>query len=178
LSHAETPDTDPADADVLRRRADRLAAQGAARADAPGLAVVAFTLGERRCAVPMDCVSQVAAAGEIVPLPFPAPHVLGTAKLRGAMLPVLDLAGLLQLPAAAATGLVVLGRERPRLALPATAIAGVSEMDTAALERGSAPLAGLQPGTVVGMDRAGVMLLDGEPLLALFDAAATAPMND
>jgi purine-binding chemotaxis protein CheW len=64
----------------------------------PGrVAVLVFTLGEARCAVPVEAVSQVVEAHGLQPLMAAPPWLLGAVAARGRVVPVFDLRQLLGL---------------------------------------------------------------------------------
>ena len=64
----------------------------------------AFTLGGHRFAVDVAEAREVVVFDAITPLPLAPSFVLGLANLRGTVMPVVDLAPLLGLPAREATG--------------------------------------------------------------------------
>ena len=152
---------------VLRQRA-ALLARPLPRDDADAVDVLAFTLAGRTCAIAIDVLTEVRMLARIVPLPFAAAGILGTVHVHGRMLPVIELAGRLQLPPPAAPPrlLVVLGRERPAFAFAAEAVAGLRRMSAAAAKRRAAPVEQIQPPLVIGIGPQQELLLDGAALLA------------
>lgn len=162
---------DPAqEAEVLRRRAERLARPPAADPLASGgLQALEFSLGEQRCLLEAACLREVTALRDLLPMPMAPPSLLGIAQWRGRMLPVLDLAVLLSVPAAATPPrrLLVLGRQAPVLALATGEIHGLQPFAPQEVEHRSQPLEALRPEIVRGVTRDGRLLLDGDRLMGL-----------
>ena len=69
-----------------------------------GTAWLVFVLGGREMALPLDDVEATGRLATLAPLPNVPAWVLGIVHNRGEILPVIDLAGLLDLPAALGTG--------------------------------------------------------------------------
>ena len=158
-----------ADAEVLQRRAELLArpppADPLAHAD---LQVLEFSVGAQRCLLEVGCLREVMPLRGLLPMPMAPQFLLGLAQWRGRMLPALDLAGLLAVPAAdPARRLLVLGRRTAVLALAVGEVHGLQPLAIDEAERRSQPLESLQPEIVRGVTRDGHLLLDGERLLAL-----------
>jgi chemotaxis signal transduction protein len=162
-------------AEVLRQRAARLAQPPEATSRRNGLQALGFTAAGQRCLLELGWLREVQPLRDLAPLSFAAPHLLGLASWRGRMLPVLDLASLLSTPESVtdtrACQLLVLGRERPALALAVAGIHGLQALPAGDVERRSQPLEGLRPEIVRGLTADGQLLLDAEPLLALHRAA-------
>ena len=107
---------------VLEERA-RLYAQPLAADDAVAmLDVLCFELGDERFAIDAEVVQRVVALPAITALPGTSPPVLGIANLRGGLIPVFDLAQLLDVPSGAASHLIVLGRDAYDFAVPVRAV--------------------------------------------------------
>jgi len=158
--------------DVLRRRAARLAAAAQPASSGPAHPALHFSLGERHCLLELACVREVRRLRGLVPIPLGPAHLSGLAPWRGRMLPVLDLALLLALPAVEPRLLVVLGHP---LAVAALAVGDIHEVVTlppGEAELRARPLEGLRPEIVRGVTPDGRLLLDADRLLALYRAGA------
>jgi purine-binding chemotaxis protein CheW len=105
-------------------------------------------------AIPVDHVVEVAALGEVTPVPgFPA-ELLGVRNLRGTILPVVDLAVLLKLPRLAPpSGLVVAEGSGRRVGFAVDSVDEVGELAEPTEETDSPSLAGaiLSNGDLVGV---------------------------
>lgn len=166
MTTTSTPDA--GDAEVLRRRAERLARAPAA--DAIGAAatqVLEFAVGAQRCLLDTDCLREVQLLRDLMPVPMAAAALAGIVQWRGRMLPVLDLAALLALSGTrqAATRMLVLGRQAAVLALAVGEVHGLQLLAADEVERRSQPLEGMRPDIVRGVTRDGHLFLDGERLL-------------
>ncbi|MBI5502896.1 MAG: purine-binding chemotaxis protein CheW [Deltaproteobacteria bacterium] len=154
---------------VLRERARRLAAETGARgAPQEVLQVVEFRLGSERYAVEESSVTAVAPLRQLVPLPGVPGFVLGLAHVRGALVAVLDLRILFDLPRPALGdgGKLVLvspgGRE---LALVADEVPGARALPVAELGPPPASFADLRRDALRGITADGLALLDARTLL-------------
>lgn len=67
-------------------------------------------------ALPVSSVLEVGELGEVTPVPGAPPEVIGVRNLRGQVITVIDLAGLLGLHAEAPPGLIVVAKEGTRQA--------------------------------------------------------------
>lgn len=158
------------DAEILRHRAAQLARRPVAAPAAGAMQALDFDAAGQPCLLELECLREVRAQPELMPLPLASPALLGLVSWRGGMLPVLDLARLLALPAADAAAprrLLLLGRRHPRLALAVNAVRGLQPVAADAVDRRSQPLEGLRPDIVRGVTDDGHLLLDGPRLLAL-----------
>lgn len=72
------------------------------------LRLVTFQLGDRVVACHVDHVEEVVAEPRLHAMPAAPPHLCGLLRLRGALVPVLDVAPRLGLPPVGAPGAVVL----------------------------------------------------------------------
>jgi purine-binding chemotaxis protein CheW len=166
---AEPADARPsARAAVLAARAEALARRTPAAPPAAEVEVVVFTLGGERYALPSAHVREVAAAPALARLPGAPAFVLGLANLRGEVVDVLDLRpflGAAAAPTSAASRLLVLGGDRPELAVWADAVEALQRVDAGALRPAPDAPARTRPEYVRGLDPSGVALLDGDALL-------------
>jgi purine-binding chemotaxis protein CheW len=161
-------------AEVLRQRAAQLARPLADPAAADTDQMLACEVGEQRCLIELRWLREVAPLRELLPTPMSSGYVLGLVQWRGRMLPVLDLAALLGLPAGAvppARRLLVLASASALLALAVTEVQGLQPTPSGDVEQRSQPLDSLRPEIVRGMTREGQLLLDGARLLALQQGA-------
>lgn len=113
------PDAGPGSAQLraLRRQFDEsFAAPEAERGD-EGLQLLAVRAGGQAFALRLSDLTGVAAGRRVVPLPGDASRVLGLVGIRGQLVPVLDLAGILGLPAGEEPGWVALVGSSPPVGL-------------------------------------------------------------
>jgi purine-binding chemotaxis protein CheW len=90
--------------------------------------------GGRLCALPLIHVLETLRPLPLEALGEPRPPVLGLARIRGASLPVVDLAALLNLPAQTPGRFVTLAVGRRRAALAVGEVLGIRELPAAAAE--------------------------------------------
>jgi purine-binding chemotaxis protein CheW len=96
-------------------------------------------VGAERFAVRLSALAGVAAAGRFTPLPSSAPHLIGLAGLRGQVVPVFELAGLLGRPRAQSPRwLLLCGGEAP-LALAVAELSGRVRLSPSCLKEGASP---------------------------------------
>ena len=80
---------------------DRAGVNPTARPDpAPDSAMLKFTVGGLKCALPLADVQEIAAMVSVTPLPGARPHLLGVIDYHGTPCGVLDVRHLLNLPGA------------------------------------------------------------------------------
>lgn len=115
--------------EVWRQRAAALAARAPTVRRGAGEPVLAFALNEERLAFPLPLLAEVLPAVAPAPLPGAPAEVLGLLGRRGAVLPILDLGGLLGLPRSAAPteGYLLVLRDRS-LALRVDRLEGVRRL--------------------------------------------------
>ena len=77
---------------------------------------VRVRVGEEQYALPVESVREIAELGDVTPVPGAPAEVLGVRNLRGAVIPVLDLATLLGLHSDAIPERVVIAERRSRVA--------------------------------------------------------------
>lgn len=126
-------------------------------------ACVRVSLGRERYGVPVDRVREVAELGALVAVPGAGPHVAGIRQLRGELLPVVRLDGLLHAPAASQRRIVVVEDGARRAGLAVDAAEQVEELPPPDRPGGALTL-----GAVLHGDRV-IGLLD---VPALLDAVA------
>ncbi len=80
---------------TLRQTFDQSFAHPAAQSWEEVEALLVMRVGASRYAVRLREIAAVMSAGELAPIPADAPHLLGLAGVRGAVVPVFDLAALL-----------------------------------------------------------------------------------
>ena len=156
---------------LLRQRAARLA-RPPQPPDASRASALAFAIAGQPCLLELDWVREVRPLRGLLPLPLAQAPALGLVQLRNDMLPVLDIAPLLDAaggPAEAPRHLLVLGRTAPVLGVAAD-ILGLATLATLAAQdaqrRGEA-LGDARPEIVRGVTAEGTLVLDPERLLAL-----------
>jgi purine-binding chemotaxis protein CheW len=126
----ETDGLDPAiAARLLARRAAQIGRAPVA-ASAVGAAVLVWTLGAERFALPLAEVASVLPTGRVTPVPGAPAALMGLASRRGRLINVVDPAPALgQGSARAGEGhLLVLGDTQPRLALRVDRAEGVATL--------------------------------------------------
>jgi purine-binding chemotaxis protein CheW len=174
----KAPESTLHEAEVLRRRAARLARPDGSHTAAPDMRpVLDFSIGAQRCLLELSWLREVRPLGDLMVVPGAPESLLGLVPLRGQMLPVLDLSRLLGIAAAAgsrAGRLLVLGRQAPVFGIVAGEVHGLHELAAGAAERRSEALDALRPELVRGVTREGHVYLDGERLLSL-EPGASAP---
>ena len=143
---------------VLEERARFYARPLEAENTAATLDVLCFELGDERFAIDADVVQRVVPMPAITGLPGTQSPVLGIANLRGGLIPVFDLAQLLDIPSAAASHLIVLGRDAFDFAVPVRAVTDLAAIPVA-------PRDGAARGLVARILPDGRALVDGAALL-------------
>jgi purine-binding chemotaxis protein CheW len=105
-------------------------------------------------ALRVDQVLEVAELGEITPVPGAGATVLGVRNLRGQVVPVVDLARVLDVPDGSAPQRMVIAQDAGRKAgLAVDEVIGVEELPDASEEAASSHVAGaaLADGALVGL---------------------------
>jgi purine-binding chemotaxis protein CheW len=111
-------------------------------------------LGAESYALSVDHVLEVVDGGGISPLPGAGPHVMGVRNLRGQVVPVVDLARVLEVPDGSAPQRMVIAQDAGRKAgLAVDEVIGVEELPEASEEATSSHVAGaaLVDGALVGL---------------------------
>lgn len=153
--------------EVLDARARQLARSlQAPTPESAQVEVVRFQDGAQAYALESRFVHEVLRAPELTPLPG-APELLrGLHLLRGEVLPLVELGPLFGRPVTGALNLVlVVGAGRPELGLCAASVEEVAPLTRAALLPPPPTLAPEGRELVSGIDREGLILLEGEALL-------------
>jgi purine-binding chemotaxis protein CheW len=138
-------------------------------AQAAGEAVVVFQLGGERYALDVRNVLEIQPLDDLTPVPLTPPHIAGVTIVRGAVLTVLDLRALFELPRLGlteTTRVLVVQAAGQTVALLADAVADIVFVDPAALEAPLAHLGGARATYLRGVTGAMVALLDAEALLS------------
>lgn len=155
---------------VLERRAALLAQplRNPGRLAPDSVHVLEFTVAGQACALELASLKQVRPLKELAPLPLAARHVLGIANVRGHILPVIDLAGLLGLkaPAAPAGLMLLFGGETVEFGFVVEEIGAISTVCWTDIARRSDGMKDFQPAIARGTTAAGRLVLDGQALLA------------
>ena len=115
---------------------------------------VQVSVAGERYALPVAGVVEVADVGEVTPLPGSPAAVLGVRNLRGQVVPVVDLAVVLGLPAAPAPERIVIAEDSGRRAgLAVDEVAGVEELPPASEDTEARHLTGavLANGDFIGI---------------------------
>lgn len=115
---------------------------------------VRFRVGNEQYAIPVAGVREVITMAEVTPVPGAQPAVLGVRNLRGQILPVIDLAGLLRAARPEPAGLVMITEcENQLTGLAIDEVSGVTELPTPDTDGESPLLSGsvLAEGDLVGV---------------------------
>jgi purine-binding chemotaxis protein CheW len=97
--------------------------------DATRNTAVIARVGERRCAIPIAHVVETLRPAAVEPLAGAPPSVLGTATIRGELVPVVDLARLLGVTGGEPTRFVTIDADGRRVALAVDEVLGVRDLD-------------------------------------------------
>lgn len=126
------------------------------------LKLVGFRVGGQELAVPIAQVQEVIRSVPVTRLPASPPHLLGIMNLRGRVVPLLDMAGLLGLDAAAGCRFVIVCRRRDMLlGLQVEAIAAMHQARGENIEWGVEAQVGVAPDLIAGL------LLSGDYLVKI-----------
>ncbi|WP_248446712.1 chemotaxis protein CheW [Sinorhizobium meliloti] len=137
----------------------------AGQSEEQAVSLVIFVLADRQFALEIRFVCEIVSSARVSPLPGMPPHACGVYDLRGQLLPVFDLRGLLDLPQVVGIAndwAIVCGQERPEFLIlceAAPEIKAVSLKETGAAD--SAPATAWHRATT----KAGTVILDGRLLL-------------
>lgn len=111
-------------------------------------------VGGEHYALAVQDIREIAPLGELTPLPGAPPPFIGVRNLRGEVLPVVDLAGLLAVDRAAEPAMLVVAQSGAlRAGLAVDGVTGVSDLPPADTPTDSAVLRGaaLVDGALVGV---------------------------
>jgi purine-binding chemotaxis protein CheW len=129
---------------------------------------VTVALGDERYAIPVEHVREIGDLGDVTPVPGTGPAVLGVRNLHGRILPVFDLARVLDVHAETPRRrLVVAEVDGTSAGLAVDVVYDVCDLDT---EQGH-PVGDLLSGTVVS-DGALIGVVDAPRLLAELEERA------
>ncbi len=156
---------------LLTARARQLALRlsSADSAPADSLLVVTFRLGSEEFGVACEHVREVARLKGLTPLPRTPSFVLGVMNVRGQVLSVVDLRGLLGLPAAGlveSARVVVLHHGAMEFGLVAEAVLAVRTVPLQDLQPPPATVTGIGANYLRGVTSDGLSLLDTARILA------------
>ena len=130
--------------------------------------VVEFTLAYEQYAIETRYVRQVAALENLTPLPCTPAFVLGIVNLRSAILPLIDLRKLFELPERGLTDLhriIVLQSEKINFGILADTVTSVRRILLAHLQPSLPILTGVRRNYLKGITFERVVVLDAEKLL-------------
>jgi purine-binding chemotaxis protein CheW len=155
------------EARLLEERARALARPPHAEAPQGSLLeLIHFRCGEQAYALETRFVLEVLRAPELTPLPGAPAHLRGLTLLRGEALAVVELPPLFGRDAALTPGpVLVLGTGRPELGVRTDAVEQVRLLSRATLLPVPPSLAEREQALVSGIDREGLIVLEGEALL-------------
>jgi purine-binding chemotaxis protein CheW len=159
---------DPTAWRILEQRAHALMAQESVAEIELGEELLIFRLGEGEYSVPAQYVREVQPLGDVTPLPFTPPFVVGLVNVRGRLLAVLDIRPLLDMPRVPSQPqafLLVLTANNIEVGLMADALVEIRRGD-AQLAPVLSAAAGRGVAWVRGVDRRLSLLLDPPSLLS------------
>jgi len=152
------------EARILARRAARLARRPDAEEHGEELALLTFSVGSERFALPISEVRGVAPMSRFTRVPGTRPELLGVVQLRGELIPLLDLAGLFDVTVSDTShGQLVLCASGVAPALRVDRVAEVVRILHNALQ--SPEQAGSRSGLLMGLLPDGTALIRMEALL-------------
>lgn len=147
----------------------------------PSTRACAFTLGGHRFAVDVADAREVVVFDDMTPVPLAPSFVLGLANLRGTVMPVVDLAPLLGLPARQAEGQtlgVVLGHGPWTAAAAVDSVLGLEPLETEAERPAPGSWAPFTSAGAAGADGSITVLSAGAMLNALRGAMSATGGNN
>jgi purine-binding chemotaxis protein CheW len=170
MNHDRTSLPAPTAAEILRRRAQKLARPtDAAPATETLLEVLEFRLAQERYAVETGLVREVHPLRELTPLPCTPSFVLGIVNVRGRILPVFDLKRFFDLPAQGLTDLhriIIVRRHDLEFGLLADVIVGVHSITVESLQTTLPTLTGIRADYLKGVTADALVVLDLTRLMA------------
>ncbi|WP_437752410.1 chemotaxis protein CheW [Sorangium sp. So ce1389] len=128
--------------DILRRRAERLAAAREGEADRRIAAQVALVgVGAHRYGIPVDSLREIVPLPDVTSLPGLPPWLLGIANVRGELLGVVDLATVLGATVERASAMAIVAGAGGPLGLAVQSVIGFREVyeDELSAELGADP---------------------------------------
>ncbi|MDQ3185508.1 MAG: chemotaxis protein CheW [Pseudomonadota bacterium] len=154
---------------ILQTRALALAQESAPEeAVDESIEVLEFSLAYERYAVESHYVRQVASLESLTPLPCTPAFVLGIVSLRGAILPVIDLKKVFELPDKGLTDLnkvIVLQSGKILFSILADAILSVRRLHVTDIQTSLPTLTGVRKNYLKGVTPERLVILDAEKLL-------------
>jgi purine-binding chemotaxis protein CheW len=122
-------------------------------------------IGPEHYALPVDRVLEVAELGDLTPVPGSPPETMGVCNLRGQVIPVMDLAMVLDLPQGTPARIVVVELDQRRAGLAVDSVVDVGGLPDPTEQVDSPFLTGavLVDGVLVGMLDADAVLSGGSP---------------
>lgn len=162
------PDAEEA-ARILRERARALAVAPPDDVATDDLEIVEFVLGDEHYGVASAYVREVLPLSDLTHLPCAPDFVLGIISVRGEIVSVLDLAKFLGLPGRGFTDLnqvLILESERMCFGVLANVVAGVRQIDAAALQPSLPTLSGANVEFLCGIGPSRLIVLDAQQLLS------------
>lgn len=155
--------------DILRRRADSLAAEQDEQAVEDMLSLLLFELGDETYAVAIESVREIYNEYLVTPVPCIPPFILGVINIRGEIVSVTDVKQLLRLPATvldADSPVIVVENHECTTALVVDVIGDIVDVPSSAVEAPVATLDKSQTAFVSGS------VYVGEGLVGLLDLEA------
>lgn len=155
--------------EILRARAERVAIISQEDGGEITLDALLVSIRQETYAMPIDAITNVYQGIPVIPVPCVPPHVAGIANVRGHILPVLDLAVLLNVPgeaASSATHLIVASKGQMHVAFAVERIGEVVTLSMDKLNPVPATSSIERPAYLQGVFPDGVVLLDVEAVLS------------
>lgn len=174
MSAAQRGPVDPRG--ILRARAERLARPAVPeRAAGEMLPVLQFSLQADQYAFPLAAVDEVLGLPAITPLPCTPVFVAGITNVRGRFLAVVDLRRLLGLREQGTADfhhLVVVRHGPMQITVLADLIAGIRQIERAALQVPGPAVTSVPPGLLLGIAADGLRVLDAAGVLGAVSQGA------
>lgn len=154
---------------ILRERARALAAVAGQESAAEEMEIVEFVLGDEHYGIASAWVREVFPLSDLTRLPCTPDFVLGIINVRGEIVSVLDLKKFFGLPERGITDLnkvLILDSARMSFGILADFVAGVRQIDAAALETSLPTLTGIRADYLAGVSHPRLIVLDARKLLS------------
>lgn len=161
---------------ILRERAKALAETGKKAAAKEGEDFLVFSVAGERFGVQAGFVREVVRVERLTPLPGVPPHVLGVVNVRGEIVPVADLMGLLgtgATPPESVDRVLILTGADVVLGLAVDEVEGMRRIDGQKLQPAPSSLGESTPPAVVGLASDRILVVDARELLSGSSSAAS-----
>lgn len=155
--------------DTLKKRAEALAESKQPAGEKATIETAAFRLTDEIYGIELRFVREVLPLGQMTFIPGVPEYISGIINVRGEILSVMDLKRLFNLEAATAPDIqhvLVLSAPGMAFGILADQILGVRQIPKETLQPSLPTLTGIRADYLKGLDKTGLIVLDGEKLLA------------